>query len=134
MIQLLNSADLVLTDSGGLQEECPALGIPVLVLRRTTERPESVERGTARVIGTKTMRIFEESSRALAHPTRRNVDLWASAHGDGRAAARIAAALLNEPFDQFDAGRRAADHNRVARLGLRAGRRRLRQFYPQAPR
>jgi UDP-N-acetylglucosamine 2-epimerase (non-hydrolysing) len=113
MVQLLNSADLVLTDSGGLQEECPALGVPLLVLRRTTERPESVERGTARVIGTKTMRIFEEASCALARPTRRNVDLRASAHGDGRAAARIAAALLNEPFDQFDAGRRAADHGRV---------------------
>jgi UDP-N-acetylglucosamine 2-epimerase (non-hydrolysing) len=102
MVHLLRSADLVLTDSGGIQEECPALGVPVLVLRRTTERPESVECGAARLIGVETARIVDEVSRALRRPARRRVDLLASAHGDGRAGARIAAALLGEPFEQFD--------------------------------
>lgn len=102
MIHLLGSADLVLTDSGGIQEECPALGVPVLVLRRTTERPESVERGAARVIGVETARIVDEVSHALAHPAPRRVDVLASAHGDGRAGARIAAALLGEPFEPFE--------------------------------
>ena len=102
MVHLLRSADLVLTDSGGMQEECPALGLPVLVLRRRTERPESVERGSARVIGVDATRIVDEVSDALAHPARRRPDILASAHGDGRAGARIAAALLGEPFEPFD--------------------------------
>jgi UDP-N-acetylglucosamine 2-epimerase len=101
MVHLLRSADLVLTDSGGLQEECPALGVPVLVLRRTTERPESVERGAAHLIGVETERIVAEVSHALARPTRRGVDLLSSPYGDGRAGARIAAALLGEPFEPF---------------------------------
>lgn len=101
MIHLLRSADLVLTDSGGLQEECPALGVPVLVLRCTTERPESVERGAARLIGVETARIVDEVNHALAHPMRRGVIIASSAHGDGRAGGRIAAALLGEPFRPF---------------------------------
>jgi UDP-N-acetylglucosamine 2-epimerase (non-hydrolysing) len=135
LVQLLRSADLVLTDSGGLQEECPALGIPVLVLRRTTERPESVNCGAARVIGVETARIVEEVRHALAHPTRRRVDLLTSAHGDGQAAPRIAAALLGEPFEPFDTGPRGADQSRLALLRLGAGRRRrLRQHHRGAAR
>jgi UDP-N-acetylglucosamine 2-epimerase (non-hydrolysing) len=102
MVHLLRSADLVLTDSGGIQEECPPLGVPVLILRRTTERPEPVERGAARLIGVETARIVDEVSHALAHPARRRVDVLASAHGDGRAGARIAAGLLGEPFEPFE--------------------------------
>jgi UDP-N-acetylglucosamine 2-epimerase (non-hydrolysing) len=131
MVHLLRSADLVLTDSGGIQEECPALGVPVLVLRHTTERPESVERGLARVIGVETARIVHEVSHALANPApRRGVDVLAGAHGDGRAGARIAAALVGEAFEPFESGPRVADQGRVSLLRLAAGRRRrLRQHH-----
>jgi UDP-N-acetylglucosamine 2-epimerase (non-hydrolysing) len=116
MVHLLRSADLVLTDSGGIQEECPALGVPVLVLRRTTERPESVERGTARLIGVETNRIVDEVSRALAYPARRREDVLAGAYGDGRAGARIAAALFGEPFEPFDPRPRRLSLTRALRL------------------
>jgi UDP-N-acetylglucosamine 2-epimerase (non-hydrolysing) len=132
MVHLLRSADLVLTDSGGIQEECPALGVPCLVLRRKTERPESLESGRARVIGVETARIVDEVGHALAHPTRRRVDLQTSAHGDGRAGVRIAAALLGEPFEPFDPGPRIAEQGRVVLLRLGAGRRRPpRQHQPR---
>jgi UDP-N-acetylglucosamine 2-epimerase len=124
MIHLLRSADLVLTDSGGIQEECPALGVPILVLRRTTERPESVEQGAARVIGVDTARIVQEVESALARPARRRVDLLASAYGDGRAGARIAAAVLGEPFEPFEPRPRVADRGGGALLRLAVVRRR----------
>ena len=90
-VRLLGLADLVLTDSGGVQEEAPALGKPVLVLRETTERPEGVTAGTARLVGTDEDRIVAETVRLLddadAHAA------MAQAHnpfGDGRSAPRIA--------------------------------------------
>ncbi len=93
-IRALGMADLVLSDSGGVQEEAPALGKPVLVMRETTERPEGVAAGTARLVGTDADRIVEEVSRLLddsqAHAA------MARAHnpfGDGHAAARIAAII-----------------------------------------
>ena len=90
-VRALGLCDLALTDSGGVQEEAPALGKPVLVMRETTERPEGVAAGTARLIGADEDRIVSEVSNLLddrgAHAT------MARAHnpyGDGRAAARIA--------------------------------------------
>jgi len=89
--RLLGLADLMLTDSGGVQEEAPALGKPVLVMRETTERPEGVEAGTARLVGTDADRIVAETERLL--DDRQAYAAMARAHnpfGDGKSAARIA--------------------------------------------
>src|SRR5262249_17910305 len=69
LVYMLKHSYLVLTDSGGLQEEAPSLGKPVLVLRGTTERPEAVEAGTARVVGTDTQAILRETYRLLDDAT-----------------------------------------------------------------
>lgn len=91
---LINRMDLVLTDSGGLQEEAPAIGKPVLVLRDTTERPEAIEAGTVRLVGCDTDVIYntveelftnEESYNAMKHAV--------NPYGDGHACERILAAL-----------------------------------------
>ncbi|MBX7541476.1 non-hydrolyzing UDP-N-acetylglucosamine 2-epimerase [Qipengyuania sphaerica] len=88
--RLLSISTLLLTDSGGVQEEAPALGKPVLVMRQTTERPEGVEAGTARLVGTNAEAILRETERLLDDP-----DAYADmarAHnpfGDGKAAQRI---------------------------------------------
>ena len=89
--RLLSISTLVLTDSGGVQEEAPALGTPVLVMRETTERPEGVAAGTARLVGTNPDRIVAEVERLLDDPAAH--EAMARAHnpyGDGRAAGRIA--------------------------------------------
>lgn len=94
LVGLLGRAHMVLTDSGGLQEEAPALGVPVLVLRDTTERPEGIEAGTARLVGAQEEQIVAEASRLLDEPTAH--EAMARAHkpyGDGHAAARIGAIL-----------------------------------------
>ncbi len=93
LVAAMRDATLVLSDSGGLQEEAPALGKPVLVLRRTTERPEAVDAGTARLIGTETADIVAEASRLLEDSDAYNA--MARAHnpfGDGQASGRIVAA------------------------------------------
>ena len=90
LVAAMRGCTLLLTDSGGLQEEAPALGKPVLVLRRTTERPEAVQAGTARLIGTTTADILAESSRLLSDPEAYSAT--ARAHnpfGDGQASGRI---------------------------------------------
>ncbi len=90
-VRLMQQAHLVLTDSGGIQEEAPALGKPVLVLREATERPEAVAAGTVRLAGTDPERIFHEASRLLRD--REAYSAMARAvnpYGDGRAAERIA--------------------------------------------
>jgi UDP-N-acetylglucosamine 2-epimerase (non-hydrolysing) len=90
-VRALDLADIVLTDSGGVQEEAPALGKPVLVMRETTERPEGVAAGTARLIGSDEDRIVSEVSTLLDDKHRYSA--MARAHnpfGDGHAAARIA--------------------------------------------
>jgi UDP-N-acetylglucosamine 2-epimerase (non-hydrolysing) len=95
MVHLMKRAHLVLTDSGGLQEEAPALGTPVLVLRRVTERPEALEAGTARLVGTDTARIVAEARRLLDDPSSHAAMARAvNPYGDGHAAERIVAALL----------------------------------------
>ena len=93
-VRLLDVADLVLTDSGGVQEEAPALGTPVLVLRDATERPEGIEAGTARLVGTDPTRIVAQTERLLDDPAAHAA--MARAHnpfGDGRAAERIVEVL-----------------------------------------
>lgn len=88
--RLLDISTLMLTDSGGVQEEAPALGKPVLVMRETTERPEGVEAGTAKLVGTDADRIVAETERLLDDP--QAYEAMARAHnpfGDGKATARI---------------------------------------------
>lgn len=86
---------LILTDSGGIQEEAPSLGKPVLVMRDTTERPEGVEAGTLRLVGTEEENIYREFSRLLDDPAKYEAMSHASnPYGDGRASARIADVLV----------------------------------------
>lgn len=93
---LMNRSYLVITDSGGLQEEAPALGKPVLVLRDTTERPEAVIAGTVKLVGTNRRKIYEETKKLLSDP--REYDKMARAinpYGDGKAARRIVRELIS---------------------------------------
>ena len=93
-VHLMARAHLILTDSGGVQEEAPSLGKPVLVLRETTERPEGVDAGTAVVVGTDRERIVATASRLLSsHEAYERMANAVSPYGDGRASERIAAAL-----------------------------------------
>ncbi|MFN7635275.1 MAG: non-hydrolyzing UDP-N-acetylglucosamine 2-epimerase [Acetobacteraceae bacterium] len=88
---LLKRCHFALTDSGGIQEEAPALGKPVLVMRAETERPEAVAAGVARLVGTDTDRIIGEASRVLEdRDYHQALSRGASPYGDGRAAGRIA--------------------------------------------
>lgn len=96
MVHLTKHATLVLTDSGGLQEEAPSLGVPVLVLREVTERPEGVAAGTVRLVGTNTAKIIAETKRLLDSPSERlKMAQAVNPYGDGHAAERIVAAILN---------------------------------------
>ncbi len=90
LVAALRRADLVLTDSGGIQEEAPTFGAPVLVLREVTERPEGVDAGVAELVGTDADRILERSRAALA---RDRGEAPPNPYGDGRAGARIADVL-----------------------------------------
>jgi UDP-N-acetylglucosamine 2-epimerase (non-hydrolysing) len=93
-VHLMDRAHLIVTDSGGIQEEAPALGKPVLVMREVTERPEAVEAGTVRLVGTDFARIVEETSRLLTDPAAyRRMATAINPYGDGRAAERIERAL-----------------------------------------
>ncbi|HEX8525898.1 non-hydrolyzing UDP-N-acetylglucosamine 2-epimerase [Allosphingosinicella sp.] len=99
-VRLMQRADLILTDSGGIQEEAPSLGKPVLVMRDVTERPEAVEAGTAKLVGTDPARIVDEVERLLGR-TPKSFAVGANPYGDGQASARIVDALLGRPFDEF---------------------------------
>src|SRR5205807_10176615 len=90
-VRLMRQATLILTDSGGVQEEAPAFGKPVLVLRDTTERPEGVEAGTAKLVGTDEKRIYEEGARLLSDEAAyEQMARAVSPYVDGHAAERIA--------------------------------------------
>ena len=96
LVHLMNHATLMLTDSGGIQEEAPGLGVPTLVLRQTTERPEGVEAGTLRLVGTDPDNIVRETRRLLDDPQAHQSMAHASnPFGDGHAAERIVQALLD---------------------------------------
>jgi UDP-N-acetylglucosamine 2-epimerase (non-hydrolysing) len=91
LLQRLRDCDLALSDSGGIQEEAPALGVPLLVLRDKTERPEGVAAESARLVGTGRERIASEARRLLTDPVARHAMSRPSLpYGDGRAAERIA--------------------------------------------
>ena len=94
LIQRMRDSDLVLSDSGGIQEEAPALGVPLLVLRDKTERPEGVADGSAVLVGTSAARIVTAASRLLDDPiARAAMSRRSFPYGDGRAARRIAAII-----------------------------------------
>jgi UDP-N-acetylglucosamine 2-epimerase (non-hydrolysing) len=94
MVSLMDSSWLILTDSGGLQEEAPALGKPVLVLRDVTERPEAVATGNLELVGTDPDRIFGAVAALIADPDRyARMSRPAFPFGDGRASERIAGAV-----------------------------------------
>ncbi len=89
-VQLMNKCYLILSDSGGVQEEAPSLGKPVLVLRTTTERPEAIEAGTAKLVGTDRQRIIGEAQKLLSDKAAyREMATKANPYGDGKSAARI---------------------------------------------
>jgi UDP-N-acetylglucosamine 2-epimerase (non-hydrolysing) len=95
LVHLMSRASLVLTDSGGLQEEAPGLGVPVLVMRAVTERPEGVEAGTVKLVGTDSDRIYTEARVLLDDPAAHaKMAKAVNPYGDGHAAARIVAAIL----------------------------------------
>ncbi len=97
LVQVMKRSYLVLTDSGGIQEEAPGLGKPVLVLREITERPEAVDAGTARMVGTEQARIVKEIQSLL--DIRMEYEKMAHAvnpYGDGQAAKRIVKAILDQ--------------------------------------
>jgi UDP-N-acetylglucosamine 2-epimerase (non-hydrolysing) len=97
---LMDASWLVLTDSGGVQEEAPVLGKPVLVLRETTERPEAVESGVARLVGTRESAITEAAEELLCDPAARDrMARTVSPFGDGQASRRIADILMARPRD-----------------------------------
>ncbi len=96
LVSLMKNSTLILTDSGGIQEEAPAFGIPVLVLREVTERPEGVKAGTLRLVGTGRRHIVEEARRLLEDESEyRKMARAANPFGDGHAAQKIVSALLN---------------------------------------
>lgn len=96
-VYLMKKAYFILTDSGGLQEEAPSLGKPVLVLRQTTERPEGVEAGCVEVIGTDVAHVVKSISELLDNDTKYEQMAQAvNPYGDGKASERIVARLLNE--------------------------------------
>ena len=93
---LMNQAHIILTDSGGIQEEAPSLGKPVLVLRDTTERPEAIDAGTVKLIGTSRERVYQELKLLLTDAGEYTRMAEATnPYGDGRAAARIVECLLH---------------------------------------
>ena len=93
LVAALDGAALILTDSGGIQEEAPTFGTPVLVLREVTERPEGIDAGVAELVGTSRDRILEAALRVLDRPLE---VARANPYGDGRAGERIADILISE--------------------------------------
>jgi UDP-N-acetylglucosamine 2-epimerase len=95
LVHLMKHSRLILTDSGGIQEEAPSLGVPVLVMRDTTERPEGIEAGVVRLVGTSRERIVREARVLLSDPVAHAaMATKANPYGDGHAAERIVAALM----------------------------------------
>lgn len=95
LVHLMKRAHLILTDSGGIQEEAPAFGIPVLVLRKVTERPEGVEAGALKLVGTETSHIVEEANRLLDNESAyAAMAKSVNPFGNGRAAIQIVESLL----------------------------------------
>lgn len=99
-----NRSFIILTDSGGIQEEAPSLGKPVLVLRDTTERPEGIEAGTLKLVGTDEETIYREARRLLTDEAEyRRMSRSSNPYGDGHASERIADAII----EKFRGGKKA---------------------------
>ena len=95
MHNLMARSAFVMTDSGGLQEEAPALGRPVLVLRRETERPEAVKAGTVRLAGTEAQAVYDQAARLLTDPAAyAQMAQAVNPYGDGQACRRIVDGIL----------------------------------------
>lgn len=100
MVHLMKRSTLILTDSGGIQEEAPGLGVPTLVMRDTTERPEGVQAGVVRVVGTLRSRIVIEAEKLLRDPIAHAVmATGANPYGDGKAAKRIVSIVLERSLE-----------------------------------
>jgi len=107
-VHLMKRSYLILTDSGGIQEEAPSLGVPVPVLREVTERPEALEAGTARLAGVEPERIVAETIRLLEDDqVYQEMARAANPYGDGKASSRIVEALLG--LDMVASDQRTAD-------------------------
>lgn len=101
-VRLMQRAHVILTDSGGVQEEAPSLGKPVLVMRDVTERPEAVAAGTVRLVGTETDAIINGVNALFDDEILwQNASRSANPYGDGKASARIVDALMGRPVDEF---------------------------------
>jgi UDP-N-acetylglucosamine 2-epimerase (non-hydrolysing) len=101
LVGLMSKAYLIMTDSGGIQEEAPSLHKPVLVLRDVTERPEAIEAGLAKLIGTDADRIYSETIRLIEEPkSYARMSNGKNPYGDGQAGRRIAQFLLGEPNEK----------------------------------
>ena len=97
-VYMLSECHSILTDSGGIQEEAPSLGKPVFVMRDVTERPEAVQAGTVKLVGTNTRRIVEASSEVLDNPSAyAAMSAIHNPYGDGKACERIISSLRKEP-------------------------------------
>jgi UDP-N-acetylglucosamine 2-epimerase (non-hydrolysing) len=97
LVQLMCKSTLVLTDSGGIQEEAPSFGVPVLITRETTERQEGIKAGVAKLVGTSRSRIVEEVSKLLKDKSAHlKMSQNKNPYGDGRAAQRIVASLFED--------------------------------------
>jgi UDP-N-acetylglucosamine 2-epimerase (non-hydrolysing) len=96
LVHLMKRSKIILTDSGGIQEEAPAFGVPVLVLREVTERPEGVAAGTLKLVGTETSLIVQQAKRLL-HDKAAYAEMAKASnpYGDGYASRRIVQALEN---------------------------------------
>lgn len=95
MVHLMKRSSLILTDSGGIQEEAPSLKVPVLVMRDKTERPEGLEAGVTRLVGTERKRIVTNAEKLLRDPTAKAEMSGENPYGDGRSAQRIVNILYN---------------------------------------
>ena len=102
LVGLMSKAYLILTDSGGIQEEAPSLHKPVLVLRDMTERPEAIEAGAAKLVGTDADRIYSETMRLIEEPEYYSqMSNAINPYGDGHASQRIVQFLLGQPIEVF---------------------------------
>jgi UDP-N-acetylglucosamine 2-epimerase (non-hydrolysing) len=101
LVSLMSKAYLIMTDSGGIQEEAPSLHKPVLVLRDVTERPEAIEAGAAKLVGTDADRIYSETLRLIEEPESYcHMSNAINPYGDGHAGQRIVQFLLGQPIEK----------------------------------
>ncbi len=95
LVQLMKKSAIILTDSGGIQEEAPSFGVPVLVMRETTERPEGIDAGVVKLVGTSSQKIIQETTQLLSNPAARTaMSRRGNPYGDGTASKKIVEALL----------------------------------------